>query len=103
MNSEYWINRWNQNQTGFHLKGVNPLLTQFWPSIAESEEGPGSVLVPLCGKTQDLMWLAEEEHDVFVVEFSRLPANVLSFPTRRSSAAPIQPPSCEMGATSRPV
>ena len=34
MNREYWINRWNENQTGFHLKGVNPLLTQFWPRHA---------------------------------------------------------------------
>ena len=81
MNSEYWINRWSQNQTGFHLKGVNPLLTQFWPPIAELNERPGiggRVLVPLCGKSEDLMWLAEEEHEVVGVELSLLAAKAFA-------------------------
>jgi thiopurine S-methyltransferase len=70
MNSEYWVNRWNQNQTGFHLAGVNPLLTQFWPSA--SGERSGRVLVPLCGKSEDLRWLADQGYDVVGVELSLL-------------------------------
>jgi len=76
MNSEYWINRWNQNQTGFHLAGVNPLLTQYWPSVSTSKGG--RVLVPLCGKSEDLRWLAEQGHDVVGVELSLLAAKTFS-------------------------
>src|SRR5262245_6368035 len=68
MNSEYWINRWNQNQTGFHLAGVNPLVTQFWSSASGKKSG--RVLVPLCGKSEDLRWLAEQGHEVVGVELS---------------------------------
>jgi thiopurine S-methyltransferase len=64
MDREYWINRWDRNQTGFHLHGVNPLLMQYWPWIR------GRVLVPLCGKTEDLCWLAERRHEVVGVEVS---------------------------------
>src|SRR6185503_16503780 len=64
MHREFWINRWNENQIGFHVKGVNPLLTRFWPSAR------GRVLVPLCGKSEDLRWLAERRHEVVGVEFS---------------------------------
>jgi thiopurine S-methyltransferase len=78
MNSDYWINRWNQNQTGFHLAGVNPLLTQFWPSISVGAQGPGRVLVPLCGKSEDLKWLAEKGHDVVGVELSLLAAKAFA-------------------------
>jgi len=77
MNSEYWINRWNQNQTGFHLAGVNPLLTQFWPSISEAQ-GAGRVVVPLCGKTEDLAWLAKKGHEVVGVELSLVAAKAFA-------------------------
>jgi thiopurine S-methyltransferase len=76
MNSEYWINRWNQNQTGFHLAGINPLLTQFWPKV--SGEKPGRVVVPLCGKSEDLQWLAEQGYDVVGVELSLLAAKAFA-------------------------
>jgi thiopurine S-methyltransferase len=76
MNSEYWINRWNQNQIGFHLAGVNPLLTQYWPTI--SAQATGRVLVPLCGKSEDLKWLAENGHDVVGVELSLLAAKAFA-------------------------
>ncbi len=72
MHREFWINRWNENQIGFHLKGVNPLLTRFWPSAR------GRVLVPLCGKSEDLCWLAERRHEVVGVEFSLVAAKAFA-------------------------
>lgn len=76
MNREFWINRWSENQIGFHLQGVNPLLTRYWPSVAE--QGAGRVLVPLCGKSEDLRWLAERGHDVVGVELSLLAAKAFA-------------------------
>ena len=78
MNSEYWINRWNQNQTGFHLSEINPLLTQFWPAVSAGAQTPSKVLVPLCGKSIDLKWLAERGHDVVGVELSILAAKAFA-------------------------
>ncbi len=72
MDREYWLSRWVENRTGFHLKGVNPLLERFWPATATP--GTGSVIVPLCGKSEDLSWLAERGHDVTGVELSPLAA-----------------------------
>lgn len=72
MNREYWTNRWNDNQTGFHLKGVNPLLAQFWPKAR------GRVLVPLCGKSEDLAWLAERKLEVVGVELSLIAAKAFA-------------------------
>ena len=72
MNREFWINRWNQNQIGFHLHGVNPLLTQYWPRVR------GRVLVPLCGKSEDLCWLAERRHEVVGVEVSLIAAKAFA-------------------------
>jgi len=69
MDSQYWINRWNVDQIGFHYKGVNPLLMQFWPEVSAPAAG-GRTLVPLCGKSEDLRWLAEQGHDVVGVELS---------------------------------
>jgi thiopurine S-methyltransferase len=74
MNSEYWINRWNQNQTGFHRAEVNPLLPQFWPLVSVAVPSGSKVLVPLCGKSIDLRWLAERGHEVVGVELSLLAA-----------------------------
>ena len=76
MNPEYWINRWSVNQIGFHLVGVNPLLTQFWPTVAESASG--RVVVPLCGKSEDVRWLAQRGHETVGVELSLLAAKAFA-------------------------
>jgi thiopurine S-methyltransferase len=76
MDREYWLNRWVENRTGFHLKGVNPHLERFWPQVAGAT--PGRVLVPLCGKSEDLRWLAERGHDVVGVELSPIAAKAFS-------------------------
>lgn len=68
MQAEFWHQRWAANQTGFHQHQVNPLLQRFWPELAV-EQG-ASVLVPLCGKSLDLIWLAEQGHRVVGVELS---------------------------------
>jgi thiopurine S-methyltransferase len=68
MQPEFWHKRWASNQIGFHLPEVNPYLQRFWPQLG-LEDG-ARVLVPLCGKSLDLLWLAREGHEVLGVELS---------------------------------
>src|SRR5471032_3363284 len=68
MQPEFWHKRWASNQIGFHLTEVNPYLQRFWPGL---ERAVGSqVLVPLCGKSLDLAWLAGQGLQVLGVELS---------------------------------
>jgi thiopurine S-methyltransferase len=66
--SEDWLDRWDQGRTGWHEPAGNEGLKSFWPRSGN----PGSVLVPLCGKSPDLLWLAERGHDVVGVELSEI-------------------------------
>ncbi len=70
MDAEFWKQRWENNQTGFHLDEVNPFLPRFWSQLHLPEKG--KVFVPLCGKSLDLLWLREQGHDVCGVELSPL-------------------------------
>ncbi|MCL7714278.1 thiopurine S-methyltransferase [Stenotrophomonas mori] len=70
MHSDFWLQRWQQGQIGFHRGDVMPLLEKHWPSL---QPAPGSrVLVPLCGKSLDMHWLAARGHRVLGVELSPL-------------------------------
>ena len=69
MQPEFWHDRWERNQIGFHLQEVNPYLRRLWPTL---EVAQGSrVLVPLCGKSLDLSWLAAQGYDVLGIELSQ--------------------------------
>lgn len=68
MDAEFWLKRWQEGATGFHMSRVTPLLTKHWPSL---ELSTGSrVLVPLCGKSLDMAWLASQGHAVLGVELA---------------------------------
>lgn len=69
MEPAFWQQRWADNQIGFHQAQVNPYLQKYWPTLGLV---PGSrVLVPLCGKSLDLAWLAGQGYRVLGVELSR--------------------------------
>ncbi len=73
MEPEFWHKRWSSNQIGFHLPEVNPYLQRFWSQLGLAQ---GSrVLVPLCGKSLDLLWLAHQGYSVLGVELSEKAAN----------------------------
>lgn len=70
MDTEYWLNRWQEGRTGWHHDAVMPLLIEHWPTL---DVAPGTrVLVPFCGKTLDMLWLAEQGLRVLGVEVSPL-------------------------------
>lgn len=58
-------------QIGFHLTSENPRLTAHWARVSRPD---ARVLVPLCGKSVDLAWLASRGHDVVGVELSETAA-----------------------------
>lgn len=63
-----WKQCWRDQATDFHLPATNPLLTRFWPELRPTT--PCRVLVPLCGKSLDLLWLANQGCEVVGVELS---------------------------------
>lgn len=68
MQSEFWHERWQRNEIGFHQEEVNLHLCDFWPQV-EAPDG-GEVFVPLCGKSNDMVWLRGRGHPVLGVELS---------------------------------
>ncbi|MCF4994921.1 thiopurine S-methyltransferase [Pseudomonas syringae] len=68
MQPEFWHKKWASGQIGFHLTDVNPYLQRYWGQLGVSVQA--RVLVPLCGKSLDLLWLADQGHRVLGVELS---------------------------------
>ena len=83
MKAEFWHDRWENNLIGFHLDEVNPYLKQFW-NLLDLKPG-AKIFVPLCGKSIDLLWLAEQGCSVIGVELS--PLAVEAFFTENSLEA----------------
>ncbi|RZA33172.1 MAG: thiopurine S-methyltransferase [Lysobacteraceae bacterium] len=70
MDADFWLQRWQEGQIGFHRDDVMPLLATHWPTL---QLPPHSrVLVPLAGKSLDMHWLAAQGHRVLGVELSPL-------------------------------
>ncbi|ROM50565.1 thiopurine S-methyltransferase [Pseudomonas poae] len=68
MEPKFWRERWAHNQIGFHSPQVNAYLQRHWPRLGLAEGS--KVLVPLCGKSLDVMWLASQGLRVLGVELS---------------------------------
>lgn len=68
MERDFWLERWERNEIGFHQEIINPALQRFWPRLQVPEGG--RVFVPLCGKSQDMAWLREQGHPIVGVELS---------------------------------
>jgi len=68
MNPDFWHERWQRKEIGFHQQEINAHLQEFWPQLAVPASG--QVFVPLCGKSRDLLWLRARGHAVLGVELS---------------------------------
>ncbi len=70
MDPTFWQERWKNQDIGFHQPDFHALLQKHWPRL---ELRPGSpVFVPLCGKSLDMVWLAQQGHRVIGAELSEL-------------------------------
>lgn len=72
MDAKFWYQVWEQGRLGFHQTRPNPQLVQFWPQVVAATHGRGPVLVPLAGKSKDMLWLREQGHEVVGVELSEI-------------------------------
>ncbi|MDZ7789880.1 MAG: thiopurine S-methyltransferase [Xanthomonadales bacterium] len=68
MESNFWHERWQRGEIGFHRSDIHWALERHWAAIAQGRSG--AVLVPLCGKSLDMRWLARRGHQVVGIELS---------------------------------
>ncbi len=68
MKHEFWLERWERNQIGFHQAEINRYLISHWTELGLPSGA--KVFVPLCGKSLDMLWLREQGHTVVGNELS---------------------------------
>ena len=56
MEPNFWTKRWQEGEIGFHREDAHNYLIQYWQTLKLEPET--EVLVPLCGKSTDMVWLA---------------------------------------------
>jgi thiopurine S-methyltransferase len=70
MKKDFWLERWERGEIGFHQDEINPYLARFYKELHLS--GGGEVFVPLCGKSLDMVWLRKQGCSVLGVELSAI-------------------------------
>jgi thiopurine S-methyltransferase len=70
MDAQFWHDRWHANDIGFHQPKPHDGLTKHWPKLGLAKGT--AVLVPLAGKSLDMVWMADRGHEVLGVELSPL-------------------------------
>jgi thiopurine S-methyltransferase len=68
MEPSFWHDKWQQQQIGFHQPVINVLLSTHWPQLTIAKHT--KVFVPLCGKSLDMCFLAEQGHTVLGCELN---------------------------------
>lgn len=69
-NKQFWEQAWADGRTRFHRPDPNAGLVKYASTIFDSGD---RVLVPLCGKSVDMLWLSERGYGVSGVEVAKLP------------------------------
>lgn len=69
MEISYWLSRWQKQNIGWHMDSVYPQLPKIWPLLSFTSNP--RVLVPMCGKSLDMRWLADQGCKVIGVEVSK--------------------------------
>ena len=65
-----WLRRWRQQNIGWHHEEFNPHLLNHWSVMAVPAQS--LVLAPLCGKSRDMVWLAQHGYRIRGIELSPL-------------------------------
>lgn len=68
MKKDFWLERWEREEIGFHQNEINPHLRQYWQELHLAPDS--EVFVPLCGKSTDMLWLRKHGHSVLGIELS---------------------------------
>jgi len=70
MELNFWKERWENGEIGFHQSEFSPYLDKFWDSL--SVNAGGTVFVPMAGKSSDMIWFVQQGYSVVGVEISNL-------------------------------
>lgn len=73
MEKDFWQQKWQEQNIHWHQQEINAFLQEYIERL-QLKQGD-TVLVPLCGKTNDMIWLAEQGYRVIGVELSDLACN----------------------------
>ncbi len=69
MDAQFWLDRWEEGKIGFHKDDHHEKLMQYFPEF-DAPHG-SKVLVPLCGKSKDMIWLHSMNLYVHGIELSQ--------------------------------
>ena len=69
MDSNFWHQKWESNEIGFHQRAVNPLLAEYINTLSLAEGD--RLFLPLCGKTLDIAWLLSKGYRVAGAELNK--------------------------------
>ena len=72
-NPDFWHAKWKSDKIGFHKDTYHSSLVKYWAGL--NLAGGSAVFVPLCGKSSDMIWLAEQGHTVIGNELSAIAAS----------------------------
>ncbi|XP_064639113.1 uncharacterized protein LOC135494778 isoform X2 [Lineus longissimus] len=90
-NTDYWLTRWDLGQISYHKTEVHPSLKKHYDLLLDGRSSL-KILVPLCGKSQDILWLYKQGHTVIGIEVGQKPCedffteNKISYTKERSDA-----------------
>lgn len=68
MKHEFWHDKWQSNNIGFHLSSPNPLLIKHIQSL--NLQPQARIFIPLCGKSLDIHWLLEQGFHLTGIDLS---------------------------------
>lgn len=75
MERAYWLDKWANDNIGFHEGAANAALTMYADQL---NLAPGARLfLPLCGKTRDIAWLLGQGYRICGVELSKTAVEAL--------------------------
>ncbi len=72
MEPDFWLKKWQDQETGFHLGKPHPLLSKFFDSVIGKAS---TIFVPLCGKSNDLEFIQQKNKLVIANELSEIAIN----------------------------
>ena len=72
MEKDFWIKVWNEGKIGFHRSDVHEKLTSNILRLSPKEGQ--TILVPLCGKSKDMLYLRSQGLNVRGIELSEIAA-----------------------------
>lgn len=68
--NQFWSERWQKNEIGFHHDDFNPTLIEYQKVI--NKHSLQEVLIPLAGKSLDMLWFIKDtQADVTAIELSQ--------------------------------